>query len=183
MRISTPFYMGVNEVTQAQYEAVMGNNPSYFSPKGEGKDKVAGQPNGRVSGRAGFVAGRGPLLQRLEQERRPRSLLPGEWGGREDSRHEGPRLPPADGSGMGICLPGGQIGEILIRPDPLVEYGWFRANSNGSTHPVGKKRPNEFGLYDMAANVWEWCSDEYSAEYYNVSPEADPPGPSGMSTR
>ena len=47
MRISKPFYLGVYEVTQAQYEAVMGNNPSYFSANGGGKDKVAGQSTGQ----------------------------------------------------------------------------------------------------------------------------------------
>jgi sulfatase modifying factor 1 len=51
------------------------------------------------------------------------------------------------------------------------------------TAPVGQYRPNGFGLYDMHGNVWEWCQDEYDAEYYKRSPGVDPPGPSGESVR
>ena len=54
---------------------------------------------------------------------------------------------------------------------------WCMINSVLSTHPVGKKEPNELGLYDMTGNVWEWCSDWFDAEYYLYSEKNNPSGP------
>ena len=65
----------------------------------------------------------------------------------------------------------------------LGEYGWFDANASGQTHPVGQKRPNVWGLYDMYGNVWEWCQDWYDKDYYAKSPVDDPTGPVGGSDR
>jgi formylglycine-generating enzyme required for sulfatase activity len=60
---------------------------------------------------------------------------------------------------------------------PVDEIAWCKSNSAGTTHPVGQKRPNAFGLYDMSGNVDQWCQDWFQETYYQGSPAVDPQGP------
>lgn len=63
--------------------------------------------------------------------------------------------------------------------DRLRQYAWFAENANQQTHPVGQKKPNRWGLFDMYGNVSQWCEDVYSPTYYQESPAVDPTGPAG----
>jgi len=95
-----------------------------------------------------------------------------------------------DQSGINVCLPTEAQWEYACRSGTETRYfwgddsremddcAWYRDNSNNRIHPVGCKKPNSWVLYDMLGNVWEWCSDWYSADYYSTSPLADPEGPS-----
>jgi acetoin utilization deacetylase AcuC-like enzyme/formylglycine-generating enzyme required for sulfatase activity len=59
----------------------------------------------------------------------------------------------------------------------LKDYAWHAENAAATTHPIGQKKPNAWGLYDMHGNVSEWCNDRYAKDYYQQSPDKDPRGP------
>jgi formylglycine-generating enzyme required for sulfatase activity len=69
-----------------------------------------------------------------------------------------------------------RAGTTNARYGALDEIAWYGKNSNDESHPVGGKKPNAWGLYDMLGNVREWTADTYSANYYASSPVDDPPG-------
>lgn len=150
VRLSRPFYLGRYTVTQAQWEALMGSNPSYF--RGHGRRPVEHVTWEDVQ----------EFIRRLnEREGTKKYRLPteAEWeyAARADSSTR---------YGFGD------------QRQQLGQYAWYEANANGQTHPVGRLKPNAWGLYDMHGNVWEWVQDWYDAAYYQVSPKLDPRGPS-----
>lgn len=65
----------------------------------------------------------------------------------------------------------------------LGEYAWFDKNSGGHPQPVGLKKPNPWGLYDMSGNLWQWCNDFYKVDYYPQSSGPDPKGPAEGETK
>jgi len=160
VRITKPFYLGVYEVTQQQYEKVMGATPSYFSTGGGGADRVSGKDTSGNPVEAVSWRDTVEFCKRLSAREGKTYRLPteAEWE---------------------YACRAGTTTRWSFGDDPasLGEYAWHRGNSDKKTHPVGKKKPNVWGLYDMHGNVSEWCADRYDRNYYAVSPTEDPLGP------
>lgn len=146
-----PFRIGRFEVTQEQWAAVMGGNPAHFA--GCPRCPIEQVSWGDVQE---FLAKAGALLG--ERLRLPTEA---EWEFAAAGGARRQRWPGTDD------------------PDDVVSYAWTKGSFEGRTHPVGGKEPNSFGVYDLAGNVAEWCSDWYDAGYYRESPPGNPPGPSG----
>lgn len=166
VRITKPFYMGVTEVTQGQYEKVMGKNPSGFSRTGIGADQVKGMDT---------------------------STFPVEYVSWDDAVEFCKKLSAMEGQTYRLpteaeweycCRAGGTTRYCFGDDDSqLDECAWFHNNFGNTTHPVGQKKPNAWGLYDMHGNAFEWTSNWYGNDYDAKSTEDDPTGPSTGSVR
>jgi formylglycine-generating enzyme required for sulfatase activity len=185
VRITRPFYLGVYEVTQAQYQAVMGVNPSGFSSNGRGKDRLVARSADRYPVEQVSWLDAVRFCNRLSEleGRKPFYEIDGDAVRVPDWNGPGYRL-PTEAEWEYACRGGTTTAFSFGEGEAsLGEYGWYEKNSRSRTHPVGEKRPNPFGLFDMHGNVWEWCWDGYAADYYKGSPVDDPPGPDGASGR
>lgn len=157
------FCIDAYEVTQASYESLMGRNPS----KSQGPDK----PVERVSYYAAVkYCNMRSHKEGLKECYDPETLTC-------DFSANGYRL-PTEAEWEYACRAGTKS-PYSFGSDPakLREHAWFKDNSNADTHPVGQKKPNAWGLYDMHGNVAEWCNDLYGQAYYQESPQENPRGP------
>lgn len=132
--ISKPFYIGKYEVTQAQWKAVMGSNPSTFSDPSRPIETISWNDAQEFIRR----------LNAKEGHKRYRLPTEMEWE---------------------FAARGGTNTRYFFgeRESALGQYAWFSDNSGDKTHPVGQKKPNQFGLYDIYGNVGEWVQDWHGA--------------------
>ncbi len=179
VRISRAFYLGIHEVTQAQYRAVMAENPSHFSGSGGGRDKVANRltdhhPVDSISW-LDAVLFCNILSEREDLE--PYYEIDGETVRVPHRSGTGYRL-PSEAEWEYACR-AGSAGRYAFgdAESELAEYAWHKRIAGNHTHPVGRKRPNAWGLHDLHGNVWEWCWDWYDEDAYQGAFDHDPTGP------
>lgn len=146
--ISRPFYIGIHEVTQKQWREIMGSNPSRQKGDDNPVDSVSWDDAQE------FIS----ALNKREGHGRYRLPTEAEW---EYAARAGSKTRYFWGDDA----------------SKLTDHAWVTANANSSTHPVGTKKPNAFGLHDTSGNVREWVNDWYDGAYYAESPKTDPKGP------
>jgi len=160
--ISKPFYMGIYELTQAQWKAVMGTEPWMT--------KTA----------LGYAAAQ-PRPENIDD-------YPAVWMNSYDAIEFCRKL--SKKTGMAVSLPTEAQWEYACRAgttttfsfgddlSKLIDHGWYGGLKDGQkedyAHRVGQRKPNPWGLYDMHGNVWEFCSDWYDKDFYSRSPRVDP---------
>lgn len=172
VNITRAFYLGVCEVTQGQFSDVMGTNPSWHQSNGEGRQRVVGTNTAAFSVENVSWDDAVRFCRDLSERTNEKSMgriyrLPteAEWehacrAGSESAATFHPMWDAEDDSGI-----------IAGKDRPT-------SDEYAIPKPVGSYAANSFGLYDMRGNVFEWCNDWFSRDYYSRSPVNDPQGPS-----
>ncbi len=152
--ISAPFWIGIYEVTQTQYAALMNENPSYFQGSRRPVENVSWDDANE-------------FCRRLSDHEINVSRVPAGYVYRL----------PTEAEWEYCCHSGNYAVPVNRNQLHYEDDAWFDKNSNGETHVVGQLQPNDWGIYDMQGNVMEWCWDRYDSYETLPSIEIDPRGP------
>lgn len=168
----SPFYMGKYEVTQAEWTAIMGSNPSSFTGTSKPVEMVNFYSVLAYCNKRSMAEGLTPVYTINN------STDPAVWGAIPTVNNATWDAATANWTANGYRLPTEAEWEYAARATtPAYEYSgsntvgdvsWYLTNSGGTTHNVGGKAANGFGLFDMSGNVQEWVWDWYSATYYST---------------
>lgn len=174
-----PFYIGKYEVTQGEWEAVMGSNPAHNYGVGDTHPVyyVNWYDAIKYCNLRSIAEGLVPAYTIAE------SINPAEWGNQGASWNaalcnwtaNGYRLPTEAEWEYAARGTTNTPDYVYAGSDVLAEVGWYSGNSDNSTWPVGSKNPNGIGIHDMCGSVWEWCWNWYGT--YSDSPQTNPTGP------
>jgi len=181
------FNIGAYEVTQEQWEDVMGKNPSIYNCAQCAVTNVswndvqefitklnAKGKHYRLPTEAEWeYAARGGQTERISMDKNRDNNIVARGGVNEFLvSHDNRKIPAKEKEGKpyaGKVLPG--------------SVAWFNRNAEDHVHPIGRKKPNALGIYDMSGNAEEWCSDFYAGNYGASTPQDNPQGPSGGRSR
>jgi len=190
------FYMGKYEVTQEQWMAVMGNNPSNFKDSPTSGEVQGRRPVEQVSWYDALIfCNKLSLMEGLSPAYRiSGSTDPAVWGNVPTSSNSTWNAVEVVAGSNGYRLPTEAQWEYAARggsgspgnytysgSNTVGDVAWYDGNSSSKTHEVGKKAPNGLGLYDMSGNVYEWCWEWYGS--YSSSAQTDPRGADSGSHR
>ena len=167
--VISSFFIDKYLVTQEQYQKVMGNNPARWKGDRNPIEQVRWSDAVRFCNKRSEMDGLQPCYDLNT------------WQCNFEAN--GYRL-PTEAEWEYACRAGTtSIYSFGDDPAKLGEYAWYDKNSSLRPHPVGQKKPNPWGLYDMHGNIWQWCNDFYKVEYYNESPKENPRGPKEGETK
>ncbi|WP_425616927.1 formylglycine-generating enzyme family protein [Anatilimnocola sp. NA78] len=164
--LTKPIYLGVTEVTQTQYELMMGTNPSYYSATGQGKEAVANLETGNYPVEMVSCNESAEFCAKLSQLEKLKPL----------NIHSDQTVMSLEGTGY--RLPTEAEWEFFCRAgtttrfwsgdqnEDLVRTGWCFSNAGGRTHAARELKANPFGLSDLHGNVWEWVQDGWDPKFY-----------------